>query len=132
MKIILALAIFVTTNAFAVDLCSFEETWQLDEALETQRVRPVYVADNRQAFTNVEKRLIYTAVVQQGWRAGSSMKKTLEIFEGGEIQYFNIKGQKLALVHYWPGDNEYGAFFSHVNGQYYLVAKIEDGSIICK
>lgn len=142
MKFLLALALLVTTNAFAIDLCSFEQTWELDEALESMNVRPLKVSDNHKSFTNVEKQLIYTAVIQQDWRAGVSMREALEIFgdyydgklgsNSGEIKYFNAKGQKFAIVHYWPGDNEYGAIFKHINNQFHLVASIGDGEISCK
>lgn len=127
MKLLLAFVLLVTTNAFAVDLCSFEETWQFNEALS-----PVHVSDDHKAFNDHEKRLIHTIIGEQRWWAGADLEESLYIFRGGEIKYFNLKNQKLVLVHFWPGDNEYGAFFTHVNGQYYLVAKIEDGSIICK
>ncbi|WP_408097983.1 hypothetical protein ACJVC5_03395 [Peredibacter sp. HCB2-198] len=142
MKFLLALALLVTTNAFAIDLCSFEQTWELDEALESMNVRPLKVSDNHKSFTNVEKQLIYTTVIQQDWRAGVSMKEALEIFgdyydgklgsNSGEIKYFNVKGQKFAIVHYWPGDNEYGAIFKHINNQFHLIASIGDGEISCK
>lgn len=142
MKFLLSLALLVTTNAFAIDLCSFEQTWELDEALESMNVRPLKVSDNHKAFTNVEKQLIYTAVVQQDWRSGVSMNEALQIFgdyydgklgsNRGEIQYFNVKGQKFVIVHYWPGDNEYGAIFKHVNNNFHLIASIGDGEISCK
>lgn len=143
MKFLLTLALLITTNAFAIDLCSFEETWQFDEALEAQGIKPLKVSANHKTFTNVEKQLIYTAVIQQGWLSKSTMREALNTFgdfyeagrqgeNKGEIQYFNIKGQKLAIVHYWPGDNEYGAVFKHVNGQYFMIATIDDSFITCK
>ena len=142
MKFLLSLALLVTTNAFAIDLCSFEETWQFDEALEAQGIKPLKVSANHKTFTNVEKQLIYTMIIQQDWQAKSTMQEALEIFgdyyagkqgaNKGEIKYFNIKGQKLVVVHHWPGDNEVGAVFKHVNGQYFLIARIDDSFISCK
>lgn len=142
MKLLLTLALFITTNAFAVDLCSFEETWQFNEALEAQRIKPVRISKNHNRFTFVEKQMIHRTVTLQDWLKGTSKEEALEIFgnfyngkpgsNAGEIVYLNVNGKEIAVVHYWPGDNEYGAYYEIRNGAFRLIADIGDSFISCK
>jgi hypothetical protein len=51
----------------------------------------------------------------------------------GEIVYYNIQGKQIVLVHYWPGENEYGAFYQiNKNASVKLMATISDSFISCK
>ena len=51
--------------------------------------------------------------------------------DAGEIIYFKLASQKFITVHYWPGENEYGAIFEMKNGKIIHIANIGDGSIEC-
>lgn len=142
MKLLLTLALFITTNAFAVNLCSFEETWQFNEALEAQRIKPIRISKNHNRFTFAEKQMIHRTVTLQSWLKGSSKEEAMEIFaatfngrpgeNAGEIVYLNVNGKEIAVVHYWPGDNEYGAYYEIRNGAFRLIAEIGDSFISCK
>lgn len=142
MKLFLAL-LFITTNAFAINICKFEETSDFKDELEERGIRPARVSKNHKKFTSVEKQLIHRTVTLQSWLKNSTMKEALESFgdyyEGqqgsnaGEIEYYNIEGKQYILVHYWPGDNEYGAYYAiNKNGSFKLVAEINDSFIECK
>lgn len=142
MKLLLTLALFITTNAFAVNLCSFEETWQFNEALEAQRIKPIRISKNHSRFTFAEKQMIHRTVTLQDWLKGTSKAEAMEIFaamfngqpgeNAGEIVYLNVHGKEIAVVHYWPGDNEYGAYYEMKNGAFRLIAEIGDSFITCK
>lgn len=143
MKTLIALLLIFSVNASAVDICSFEETWNFKEALKAQDIQPVRVAKNHKKFTSIEKQLIHRTVKLQGWLKDVTLKESLEAFgdyyEGrigenaGEIIYYNIDGKQIILVHYWPGENEYGAFYQlNKNGSYKLIAEITDSFIECK
>lgn len=141
MKLLIALAFFITTNAFAVEICSFEETWQVDEALETLKIKPIKTSKNFKRYTFAEKEMIHLTVTLQDWQRGLSRQEALETFadfwegkpgsNGGEIVYYNINGKTIVLVHYWPGDNEYGAYYELKNGAHKLIAEIGDSFISC-
>ncbi len=142
MKILLAVALFITTNAFAVDLCSFQETSDFNKAIETLKIKPVKKSTNPKRFTFIEKQMVHLTITLQGWLSGSTKEESIEIFgdyhggkkgfNAGEILYYEIAGKQIAVVHYWPGENEFGAFFEIKNGSYKLLADISDSFITCK
>lgn len=143
MKFLLALMLVVSTNAFAVDICSYMDTQEVNVALKAQDIKPVLVSNNHKKFTTVEKKLIHKTVTLQGWMKDISLRESLKVFgdfdgrsqgsDAGEILYYNIEGKQLILVHYWPGENEYGAYYSvNGNGSIKLIAEITDGFISCK
>jgi hypothetical protein len=144
MKSFILLSLFLVTNAFAVDVCSFEETWQFDKAMKAQKIRPVRTVKDHQQFTSMEKKLIHRTVTLQTYTRDNSLAQSLEDFtdlmtdgtrgaNAGKIVYYNFEGKQLILVHYWPGDNEYGAFYSiNKNGSLKLVARVNDSFIECK
>lgn len=141
MKLLLTLALFITTNAFAVDICSFEETWEVSDALEAQGIKAHKTSKNHKRFTFAEKEMIHLTITLQDWLKGISRGEALEtfadIYEGkqgsnaGEIKYYRINGKEVALVHYWPGDNEYGAYYELKNGAHRLIAEVSDSFITC-
>lgn len=133
MKFALLIALFVTTNAFATDICKFQETWEWKEAVEAEGAKPVRIAKNSKKFTSVEKHLVHKTVTLQEWLKELSLGEAVTEFADGEIEYYNINGQQVILVHYWPGDNEYGAFFKiNKNGSFKLLANVSDSFIECK
>ena len=143
MKYLLTLALFIATNAFAHEVCSYEETYEFFDAIEARGLKPIKTSKNHKRFTFVEKQMIHLTVTQQDYLAGSTKEESLEIFgdyyngsqgsNAGLIKYYEVDGQKLAYVHYFPGDNEYGAFFEiSNNGSFKLFASVNDGGIICK
>lgn len=142
MKLLFTLALFITTNAFAVNLCSFQETWEFNEALEAQRIKPIRISKNHSRFTFAEKQMIHRTITLQDWLKGTSKEEAMQIFadfyngrqgsNAGEIVYLNVNGKEIAVVHYWPGDNEYGAYYEIRNGAFRLIATIGDSFITCK
>ncbi len=142
MKFLLAVALFITTNAFAVDVCSFQETSDFKEAIAARNIKPSKKSMNPKRFTFIEKQMVHLTITLEGWLSGSTREEAIEIFgdyqegkkgfNGGEILYFDISGKQIALVHYWPGENEYGAFFELKNGAYKLLANVTDSYITCK
>jgi hypothetical protein len=136
MKFLIILALTLTTQAFAVDICQFNETWDFNEALESEGHQPTKISQNHKRFTFLEKQMIHLTITLQDWLKGSSREEALEIFgdygRDGEIVYYKIAEKTYAFVHYWPGDNEYGAFFELKKSSYRLVASISDSFIDCK
>lgn len=143
MKFLMSLVFLISLNARAVDICSFEETSNFTDSLSIQNIKPVRVAKNHKKFTSIEKQLIHKMINLDEYRATRTVQESLEEFgdyyEGkmgsnaGEVVYYNFEGKQVILVHYWPGDNEVGAFFSiNKNGSFKLVATVSDSFISCK
>lgn len=143
MKTLLTLLTLISFNAFAVDICSFEETSNFTDALTAQNIRPTRVAKNHKKFNSIEKQLIQKMINDQGYHGTLSIAQALEEFgdyydrkqgsNAGEVVYYNLDGKQVILVHYWPGDNEVGAFFSiNKNGSFKFVANVSDSFISCK
>jgi hypothetical protein len=144
MKGIFIILILVSTQALAAfDVCSFNETSDLWEALKAEGIRPHKTSKNHTKFTFSEKQMIHLVVTLQDWLKGASKEEAMETFadmnngkkgpNAGEIKYFRIEDREYALVHYWPGDNEFGAIFQiKRNNAYRFVAEVEDSFITCK
>lgn len=133
MKFALLVTLFITTNVFAADICKFQETWEWHEALKAEGVRPVRISKNFKKFTSVEKHLIHKTVILQDYLKDLSLGEAVAEFEEGEIEFYNFEGQQTILVHYWPGENEYGAYFKiNKNGSFKLIATVSDSFIECK
>jgi hypothetical protein len=143
MKLLFSLLILVSFNAYAVDICSFEETSNFTDSMSLQNIKPVRTAKNHKKFTSVEKHLIHKMVNLEDYRTTRTIQESLEEFgdyydgkmgsNAGEVVYYNFEGQQIILVHYWPGDNEVGAFFSiNRNGSFKLLATVSDSFISCK
>lgn len=131
MKILTAIfCLLVTTQAFCFDLCSYQEISDL-------QLEKFKISKNPKRFTFAEKNLIHWSISLQSFYEGISRQEALKLFnEGsneGEVVYFQVEGVQLILVHYWPGDNEYGAFYElRTEGISRLLAKVEDGFITCE
>ena len=142
MKIILILAFFISFQSFAADICNFQETWEFTEALKEEGIKPLKRSKNHKRFTFVEKEMIHLTITLQYWLKGASRDEALENFadlydgkmgsNAGEILYYSIEGKTYALVHYWPGDNEVGAFYEMKGRAYRLIAEISDSFIECR
>jgi hypothetical protein len=142
MKFLLIIALFITTKAFAVNICELAETANFFDTVEAKKIKPVKTSKNHKRFTFVEKQMIHLSVTQQDYLKGITKEESLEKFgdfyqgkigdSAGEILYYELSGKQVALVHYYPGDNEYGAFFVMKNGSYKLMARIDDSFITCE
>lgn len=133
MKFALLIALFITTNVFAADICNFQETWEWHEAIEAEGLKAVQTTKNGKKLTSVEKHLVHKTVTLQDYLKDLTKVQAVEEFADGEIEYYNFEGTKIILVHYWPGDNEYGAFFKiNKNGSFKLLATVSDSFIECK
>lgn len=139
MKAFILALILVSTQAFANEkICSVSETWEIFETVKAHKV-----SKNHGKFSFSEKQMIHLTISLQDWLKGVSKEEALETFadmydgkigsDAGEIKYFRIDGKEFALVHYWPGENEYGAIFElKRNNAFKLIAEVGDSFITCK
>lgn len=138
MKFITLLFFFVVTHSAFAAVCS-------PEMQQLQFNRHGYVelrtSDNHKAWTAIEKKMIHKVVALQGYLSNITEAEALDGFgdyyEGeqggnaGEIVYFKVGRKVIAKVHYWPGDNEYGAYVEVVGSKILVHAEIGDGDIYC-
>lgn len=85
-------------------------------------------------FSASEQKLIHKVVTLQDYLGANTQEQSLEDFGGssdGEIVYFKVGRKMIAKVHYWPGDNEYGAYVEVVGSKVLIHATIGDGDIYC-
>lgn len=145
MKTLILLASLLSTQAFAAfDACKFEDSNDFVTALKRAKAQVVKSKDH-QKFTAVELDLIHTTISTEHMYASEQLTsaQTLHIFgdyyeeettpgsDAGEIIYFILATQKFIVVHYWPGENEYGSIFEVKNGHNVQVANIGDSFIEC-
>jgi hypothetical protein len=138
MKTIALMFMLVTTQAFASEVCKFEETVNFTEAYKEIRR-----SEDLNKFTVLEKKMIHQAVGLQRWREDLTQEQALldfmdirenETLPGslaGAIVYYSVKGKTIALVSHYPGDNEYGAFFEVKGSSFRVIAEIGDSFIEC-
>lgn len=140
--VVLLISLFITFQSYAVDICSFVETWEYQEALERAGVKTSKKSKNHKRFTALEKDMIHLTISLQDWLRGVSREEALMQFgdfyngqlgpNAGEILYYQIGYKTFALVHYWPGDTEVGAFFELRGRAFKLIAEINDSFIECR
>lgn len=129
------MSLLLSSQLFAQDICSYQETWEFEEALQASNIKTSKISKNHKRFLFVEKLMIHLTVTQEEWLSGSTREEALEIFgngNDGKISYYQINGRTFALVQYWPGDNEVGAFFEMKESTFKLIASISDSFIRCK
>jgi hypothetical protein len=138
MKLFVFLFVFISVQAWAVNVCDFMETSDFRRSHFEIRSS----ADHFQ-FSALEQQLIHEAVNLSSYRGPVSQSEALKIFgdfsssqlpgyNAGEILYFSVRGKELILVHYWPGENEYGAFFELSGTGAKIVATVSDSFIECR
>lgn len=137
----LLIALFITSNAFAFNICDYDDAAYLYRAMHAAKITPYLESTHKSGFNKSEKKLIHQTLILEEWQnhynEAEAMEAFLDMWEGrigdlaGAIDYFKINGDKIVHVYYYPGDNEYGAFWVDKNGQFKLVARIEDSSVIC-
>ncbi len=131
MKFITLLFFFVATQSFAATKCSPEM-----QALQFNRHGFVEFKTSNfdTGFTAIEKKMIHKAVLQQDYLSSNTEAQSLEDFGGsadGEIKYYKVGRKVIAQVHYWPGDNEFGAYVEVIGSKILVHASIGDSEIIC-
>lgn len=139
------LALLFSFSAFgSVEFCSFAETHQFFDELASKDIKHIKKSRNHKRFTFLEKNLIHLTITLQDWYVGVSREDAIRTFSqidemgergmnAGEVLYYQFEGKNFVLVHYWPGDNEYGAYFElKVAGSYELKAVVRDGGIYCQ
>lgn len=146
MKSLLILTAFLTVHAYAAfDVCQFEDTVAFDEAVEAKKLSLIYQADDHKKWTILEKKMIHATITSDDYHANVNQNEALRTFgdyyednteEGansGSIQYYKVGAYKFVLVHYWPGDNEVGAFLEvDPKGKIKILATISDQWVECK
>lgn len=135
MKTLLLLSMLFSLNAFALHPCEFEMTQDFRETLNASGIKPLKVSRAASKFRFIEKQMIHLTISLQEWLSGISRNEAIELFvedhNDGEILYYNLDGKDIALVHYYPGDNEYGAFVELKGSAFILLAEIRDSDIYC-
>lgn len=145
MKTLILLATLLSSQAYAAfNVCKFDDTFEMHEALKDAKAKTTS-SSNHKKFTTAELKLIHKTITTESYYANQSLTEaqTLHIFgdyyedstetgsDAGEIIYSKLGTQKIITVHYWPGENEYGAIFEVKSGKTVHIANIGDGSIEC-
>ncbi len=130
MKFVTLLFFFIVTNSYAAE-CSQEM-----QALQHNRHGYVELKTSNfdTGFSALEKKMIHKVVTIQEYLSTNTLEESFENFGGssdGEIVYFKVGRKVIAKVHYWPGDNEYGAYVEVVGSKVLVHAEIGDGDIYC-
>lgn len=146
MKSLLILIAFFTVQAHAAfDVCKFEDTGAFDEAVDAKKVTLIKRHDDHKRWSSIEKKMIHETIKTDGYSEKINEYEALRQFgdyyeegdteEGsnaGSISYYKYGKAKFALVHYWPGDNEVGAFLEiGPKGKIKILATISDGWMEC-
>ncbi len=134
MKFITLLFFFFAVNTYAGTKCSPEmQALQYNEhGYVTLRT-----SDNHDAWSSIEKKMISTVVALQEYIKEDALEVFGDYYEGergsnaGEIVYFKVGKKIIAKVHYWPGDNEFGAYVEVIGSKVIVHAEIGDGEIVC-
>lgn len=131
MKLVTLLFFFVVTNTYAATKCSPEM-----QVLQFNRHGFVELKTSNfdTGFSAFEQKMIHKVVTLQDYLTTNTPEQSLEDFGGssdGEIIYFKVGNKILAKVHYWPGDNEYGAYVEVIGSKILIHATIGDSEIAC-
>lgn len=146
----LILSLLLSTSAFAANICEFQDTHTFTDKVEAGEAK-LLARTETQNFTALERQMIFATMKTYGkdFRTYENEYKAIfdfldqyeecspnELIPGpnaGEILYYEVAGKKIALVHFWPGDNEYGSIFEiSKTGKFTHLAKVNDGEVYCK
>lgn len=142
MKIFLLALSILSTQAFAFEVCSLTDTGALNDAVsagEMQHLRTVEAGSN---YETIEKNLITETMLAQDFGVVDQVSAIL-LFEdreldetttgghAGSIEYYLAGQRKFVMVHFYPGDNEYGSLFELRGRAVLPLATIGDGEINC-
>jgi hypothetical protein len=142
MKLLALTLALMTSQAFAFDVCSLQDTGALEDAVLAKEIKHLQTTEPFK-FNQLEKKMIFEMVKKDDWNEIESEADAVLHFEdrnadelqagtnAGEIAYYAAGSKKIAMVHYYPGDNEYGAIFEVKNGSHKMIATIGDGEISC-
>lgn len=137
------------SSAFAFDICTFESTADFTDFAEQSGINNIVLSGPK--FSPLFRKVIRNTMnVYQGqvFEDGQfyrneevavrefldwDSRENVPGSNGGDISLFTIEGKKIAMVHFYPGDNEYGSFYEiKANGTFNHLATIGDGEINCK
>ena len=140
------LAGLVSLNVMAFDVCEFGDTSAFDDAVVATDITEVKTSSNHNDFTAIEKKMTLETMLADKYNTNMTMKEALLGFgdfheyshgkpgsNAGSIVYYEVGSYQFALVHSWPGDNEYGAFVKVAkDGSIEILATVNDGFMECK
>lgn len=142
MKSFLIAALLVTTNAFAFNFCDYQDVAELQQDLYQANIHSYKTSTHQTGFSNDEKKIIHATIILQDWQSDytetAAMNAFLDMWQGrvgslaGSLEYYLIDGRKIVHAQYFPGDNEYGAFWVLNKKGPKLLAVIEDSEVYCK
>ena len=142
MKYLALSLMLMASQAFAFDVCSLSDTGALEDAVTANQLKVLHTAEPF-GFDQLERSMIFAMISKDDWNEIHSEEEAVLHFEdrnaeeleagtnAGEIIYYAAGSKKIAMVHYYPGDNEYGALFEVKNGTHQMLATIGDGEINC-
>mgnify|MGYP003574888615 CR=1 FL=1 len=144
MKLVILLAGLLSAQAFAAfDVCQFEDTVAFQEAVDAKKIKKTKEVNFETGFSAIEKQMIKTTINSDSSHAHLNLDEAVKEFgdyfggrtepgtNAGEIVYYSVGSDKFALVHYWPGDNEVGAFVKVTDQTVTLLATVSDQWIEC-
>lgn len=113
---------------------------------ENSTAEPFKTSENHSRWTALEKRMIHTFLATDYEGNVLTLAEALDQFadkhewsngkpgsNAGSISYYRINGRVLAQVHYWPGDNEFGAIYEIKGTNHFKhLAAIVDSDIECE
>ena len=138
MKFITLLFFFAVINSYAATTCSpeMQQLQHNEHGYITLKTR-----NHETGFSAIERKMIHKVVALQDYLKDVTEQEALDgfndVYEGeagynaGEIVYFKVGRKMIAKVHYYPGDNEYGAYVEVVGSKVLVHAEIIDGEIYC-
>lgn len=132
--IVLLFFLLISFQLFAQDICRFKDTREFRAAINSQEVKLLLKKQNPSTFSSFENKMIFT-MMQKTHFEPVTFNEAMELFyeqiSDGEIAYYTNGKFKVALVRYWPGDTEVGAFIDPTNLNLKVLAIISDGEIYC-
>lgn len=139
MKMFSILFFFISFQALAFDICQFPDTYEFSDKFE----KSITLKNEGPTFAALERKMIYDFLKKDAWNEAKDENQAVRIFldysdngnepgyNAGEIVYYKIENKMIAKVHFFPGDNEYGAFYEIQGGKAKELALIGDGEINC-
>lgn len=138
MKLITLFFFFFVVNSYASTQCSPEmQALQYNE----RGYVTLKTTNHETGFSAIEKKMIHKVVALQEYLKDVTEQEAMDafndVYEGeigynaGEIVHFKVGRKMISKVHYYPGDNEYGAYVEVVGSKVLVHAEINDGDIYC-
>ncbi len=140
------LSALVIGSAFSFSGSLFAKSVCELAADESARTLVNVVDPTKDELNSAEKAMIQSAVLFTNLETPVSFESALKVFadiredgkpggNGGQISYYNVGTRLVAIVTYFPGDNQYGQIFTiskyNTRMSPYLIGTIGDSDLNC-